>query len=185
MATAKKKKLKVEKSDPVLVQEPVIETVDQPVTKRKKLTLTKSKQSTLEPVLASNDVQASVAEPQVEPVAAPVVSAPTQPDKLDPVNTYSVEITSLATANIAGLTGVVVTVSWVVTGSDGVNTVTYPGSINVGGPDPNDFIQYPDLTPDEVLSWIPNQLYPGMIATIDQALAAMSNPPVPTTPPWA
>ena len=185
MATAKKKKLKVEKSDPVLVQEPTIETVDQPVTKRKKLTLTKSKKSTLEPVLASNDVQASVTEPQVEPVAAPVVSAPTQPDKLDPVNTYSVEITSLNTATVNGLDNVVVSVSWVVTGSDGVNTVTYPGFIMVGSPDPSDFIEYPSLTQDEVLKWIPNQLTPGVMWSIDQTLAAMSNPPVPTTPPWA
>ena len=101
------------------------------------------------------------------------------------MNTYNVTITSLETVTVDGLENVVVIVNWVMSGTDGISTVSYPGTNMVGGPNPNNFIEYPNLTMEEVMSWIPNPLSPAAMANIDQALALESNPPVPTTPPWS
>jgi len=172
----KRKKLKIDKIKKEEII-PVTEAAEaQSVTNRKKLTTLTL--SSTEPVIAT-------VEPVITLTAAdPVVSTPTQPDQTDPPITYSVDITSLDTATINGLDNAVVTVSWVVSGTDGTNTVSYPGSIMVGSPKSADFIAYANLTKADVLEWIPNPLSPGMVGTIDNSLALMRNPSVSNTPPW-
>ena len=104
-------------------------------------------------------------------------------------NIYSVAVTAMDTATIDGLQNVVVVVYWQITGTDGVNFAVFNGSNVVGGPNPSDFIDYIDLTPDVVLSWCPNPLESfyknSYTSVIDQQLTLKANSPVPTPLPWS
>jgi hypothetical protein len=101
--------------------------------------------------------------------------------------TYTTTVSSMTVAPFQGsLTDVVTSVTWVVTGTDGKYTARKVGTTAVGGPDPTKFTAYPDLTPTQVLGWIPNPSTPKVQATIAAQIAQMegASASVIKMPPW-
>lgn len=88
-----------------------------------------------------------------------------------------------------GLTNVVKTVHWRYVGTDGTNTSDVYGSVSLGSPDPNTYIQYSNLTINTVIGWVTSSIgntqiesYQNVIST---AIANKVNPPiVSNNPPW-
>jgi hypothetical protein len=87
-----------------------------------------------------------------------------------------------------GLNNIVKVVHWRYIGNDGNNhTSSVYGSVSVGDPDPNNFIQFANLTLDTVVSWITPKLDLNMLANnINIAIENEINPPVVNqSPPWS
>lgn len=61
---------------------------------------------------------------------------------------------SLITKNIDNNLDTVIQVPYIITGSDGVNTVEYAGIVQLGVPDSQNFIPFNQLTEDQIITWI-------------------------------
>lgn len=93
-----------------------------------------------------------------------------------------------------GLTDVVKVGHWTVSATevDGANTYTASsyGSVGFGEPDPDAFVDYPDITEEEAITWVKETLGAEQVAAIESNLtdqiANQKNPPVVTLPlPWS
>lgn len=72
---------------------------------------------------------------------------------------YSWEISSLEIApSENGLSNVIKQVNWTYKATDGTNTVSTSGALNLDNPDQSNFIPYQSVTFDTVKSWLNNQV---------------------------
>lgn len=88
-----------------------------------------------------------------------------------------------------GLTDVVQTIHWRLTGVDGQYSAGVYGTVTVGPPNPQSFIPYAQLTEAEVQQWTVDTLGQEqvdlMMANIQTQIDNQINPPiVPMNPPW-
>ena len=101
---------------------------------------------------------------------------------------YSWQINQLDTApQLDGLPDVVVTVHWTRFATDGKYSVNNIGTMGCQTPSETDFTAYPDLTFDQVCSWLDAGLN---VEEIDASLAVqienLINPPIIVLPlPWS
>ena len=107
--------------------------------------------------------------------------------------TYSWEFNPLECVPSAnGITNVVKTVHWRYHGTDGtVNTSVY-GSVGLESPDPDDYIQYANLTMNTVTEWVvsalaqSNTTVESLQNSINTQITDIINPPIVSNiPPWA
>jgi hypothetical protein len=92
-----------------------------------------------------------------------------------------------------GLTDVVKTGHWTASATevDGDDTYTGSayGSVGFGEPDPDSFVDYPNITEAEAITWVQETLGAEQVANIEAGLLAQienqKNPPIVTLPlPW-
>jgi len=85
-----------------------------------------------------------------------------------------------------GLTDVVVVVHWVRTAQDGEINVSSYGTMGCQTPSETDFTAYPDLTYEQVCSWLDAGLdVPAIDLGLDQQIENIINPPIIVLPlPW-
>jgi hypothetical protein len=85
-----------------------------------------------------------------------------------------------------GLTDVVVVVHWVRTAQDGEINVSSYGTMGCTTPSSTDFTAYPDLTYEQVCSWLDAGLDVTAIDLgLDQQIENIINPPIIVLPlPW-
>ena len=85
-----------------------------------------------------------------------------------------------------GLTDVVVTVHWTRQAQDGEIIVTSYGTMPCQTPSATDFTAYPDLTYDQVCSWLDAGLdVPSIDLGLQQQIDNIINPPIIVLPlPW-
>ena len=70
---------------------------------------------------------------------------------------YSWEISSVEIApSENGLTDVIKQINWTYKATDGINTVSTSGALNLQEPDHNNFIPYQSITFNTVKSWLDN-----------------------------
>jgi hypothetical protein len=106
-------------------------------------------------------------------------------------NTYTWTITQLycASGQILGLDQVVQRVQWLLTATDGVNTAAVSGEVDLGPPDPADYVAFNSLTQDTVTAWVQAQLtsVSDLQYQLDSQLSALARPPTVshTVMPWA
>lgn len=85
--------------------------------------------------------------------------------------------------------GVVYTVHWNCTASDGTNTAGSYGSVGLEPPSPGSLIPYEDLTEETVIGWTHDKLGAEAVASIESTLAAqlaeIENPTTASGVPWA
>jgi hypothetical protein len=93
-----------------------------------------------------------------------------------------------------GLTDVVKVGHWTASATevDGANTYTAScyGSVGFGTPDPHAFVDYPNITEEEAITWVQETLGAEQVANIEASLldqiANQKNPPIVTLPlPWS
>lgn len=85
-----------------------------------------------------------------------------------------------------GLTDVVVTIWWTRQAQDGEIIVTSYGTMSCQTPSATDFTAYPDLTYDQVCSWLDAGLdVPAIDLGLQQQIDNIINPPIIVLPlPW-
>jgi hypothetical protein len=101
--------------------------------------------------------------------------------------TYQWVINQMDTKPTAdGLTDVVVTVHWTRTAQDGEINVSSYGTMGCQTPSETDFTAYPDLTYEQVCSWLDAGLdVPAIDLGLDQQIENIINPPIIVLPlPW-
>lgn len=104
--------------------------------------------------------------------------------------TYKWTITMLECVPSAnGLENIVQTIRWKLSGDDEVNYAEISGITTIMPPDPTDFVQYTNLTEEQVVTWLIATIGEDGVAsatsTVDSILESLSNPPVITpTLPW-
>jgi hypothetical protein len=104
--------------------------------------------------------------------------------------TYTWTVTMLeCVPNANGLENIVQTIRWKLIGDDGVNSVEIYNAIGITPPDPNQFVQYSNLTEEQVITWLTDTLGEHGVAeakaAVDIRLDILANPPVITPElPW-
>ena len=101
--------------------------------------------------------------------------------------TYKWVINELSTApSEDGLTDVVVTVHWTRVATEGEIVVSSYGTMNCTTPSSTDFTAYPDLTQEQVESWLDAGLdVPTIDLGLDKQIENIINPPIIVLPlPW-
>jgi len=108
--------------------------------------------------------------------------------------TYNWVVDSMDTApSEDGLTDVVKTVHWRANAEDAVGEDTYTatvyGSVGVGDPTPDNFVDYADLTEADVLAWVwdsSEDFKTDQEANLANQIEDQKNPKIETLPnPWA
>jgi hypothetical protein len=89
-----------------------------------------------------------------------------------------------------GLTDVVFTVHWTLTGTDGTYTGGAYGSVGVTLDEDGGYTPYDELTLEQVVGWVQESLGEEQVASLEAGVAgqieSQINPPVVTPPlPWA
>jgi len=101
---------------------------------------------------------------------------------------YNWIISAMDTAPQDGeLLDVVKTIHWRYAGTDGDITADTYGAMGCATPSETDFTAYPDLTEDQVISWLEAGLdVEALQANVTAKIADIKNPPIVNLPlPWA
>lgn len=100
---------------------------------------------------------------------------------------YKWVIAQLDTApSVDNLTDVVKTVHWIYQATDADYSASVYGTMACATPSDTDFTAYPDLTEDQVISWLEAGLdVDALKASLDQQIEDQKNPPIVNLPlPW-
>ena len=85
-----------------------------------------------------------------------------------------------------GLTNVVTAINWVCTGTNGLVTSSSSGTVQLGTPNPAEFVPYADITQEMAYQWVSQSIsMPGVEAAIAAQINQISTPQVqPQNPPF-
>jgi len=71
-----------------------------------------------------------------------------------------------------GLTNVVTAINWVCTGTNGLVTSSSSGTVQLGTPNPAEFVPYADITQEMAFQWVSQSI---SITGVEAAIAAQIN----------
>jgi hypothetical protein len=71
-----------------------------------------------------------------------------------------------------GLTNVVTAINWVCTGTNGLVTSSSSGTVQLGTPNPAEFVPYADITQEMAFQWVSQSI---SITGVETAIAAQIN----------
>ena len=85
-----------------------------------------------------------------------------------------------------GLTNVVTAINWVCTGTNGLVTSSSSGTVQLGTPNPAEFVPYADITQEMAFQWVSQSIsVTGVEAAIAAQINQISTPQVqPQNPPF-
>jgi len=85
-----------------------------------------------------------------------------------------------------GLTNVVTAINWVCTGTNGLVTSSSSGTVQLGTPNPAEFVPYADITQEMAFQWVSQSIsITGVEAAIAAQINQISTPQVqPQNPPF-
>ena len=88
--------------------------------------------------------------------------------------------------SIDGLTNVVTAINWVCTGTNGLVASSSSGTVNLGLPNPAEFVQYADITQEMAYQWVSQFIsMSGVETEIANQINQISTPQVqPQNPPF-
>ena len=83
-----------------------------------------------------------------------------------------------------GLTNVVTAINWVCTGTNGLVTSSSSGTVQLGTPNPAEFVPYADITQQMAYMWVSQCIsMPGVEAQVGAQISALSQPVTQTQAP--
>jgi len=83
-----------------------------------------------------------------------------------------------------GLTNVVTAINWVCTGTDGTYTSSMSGTVQLGSPNPAEFVPYADITQAMAYAWVAQSIsIIGVESGISQQISVLSQPVIQTQSP--
>ena len=88
--------------------------------------------------------------------------------------------------SVDGLTNVVTAINWVCTGTNGLVTSSSSGTVQLGTPNPAEFVPYADITQEMAFQWVSHSIsVTGVEAAIAAQINQISTPQVqPQNPPF-
>ena len=88
--------------------------------------------------------------------------------------------------SVDGLTNVVTAINWVCTGTNGLVTSSSSGTVQLGTPNPAEFVPYADITQEMAFQWVSQSIsVTGVEAAIAAQINQISTPQVqPQNPPF-
>jgi hypothetical protein len=88
--------------------------------------------------------------------------------------------------SVDGLTNVVTAINWVCTGTNGLVTSSSSGTVQLGTPNPAEFVPYADITQEMAFQWVSQSIsITGVEAAIAAQISQISTPQVqPQKPPF-
>ena len=88
--------------------------------------------------------------------------------------------------SVDGLTNVVTAINWVCTGTNGLVTSSSSGTVQLGTPNPAEFVPYADITQEMAFQWVSQSIsVTGVEASIAAQINQISTPQVqPQNPPF-
>jgi hypothetical protein len=88
--------------------------------------------------------------------------------------------------SVDGLTNVVTAINWVCTGTNGLVTSSSSGTVQLGTPNPAEFVPYADITQKMAFQWVSQSIsVTGVEAAIAAQINQISTPQVqPQNPPF-
>ena len=88
--------------------------------------------------------------------------------------------------SVDGLTNVVTAINWVCTGTNGLVTSSSSGTVQLGTPNPAEFVPYADITQEMAFQWVSQSIsVTGVEAAIATQINQISTPQVqPQNPPF-
>ena len=88
--------------------------------------------------------------------------------------------------SVDGLTNVVTAINWVCTGTNGLVTSSSSGTVQLGTPNPAEFVPYADITQEMAFQWVSQSIsVTGVEAAIAAQIHQISTPQVqPQNPPF-
>ena len=88
--------------------------------------------------------------------------------------------------SVDGLTNVVTAINWVCTGTNGLVTSSSSGTVQLGTPNPAEFVPYADITQEMAFQWVLQSIsVTGVEAAIAAQINQISTPQVqPQNPPF-
>ena len=88
--------------------------------------------------------------------------------------------------SVDGLTDVVTAINWVCTGTNGLVTSSSSGTVQLGSPNPAEFVPYADITQAMAYQWVSQSIsMPGVEVGIANQINQISTPQVqPQNPPF-
>lgn len=72
--------------------------------------------------------------------------------------TFTTDISNAKSANINGMNNIIKEVRFSLTGTDGVNTVTNFFAVTLDNPTTENFIEFENLTRDQILQWVTDKV---------------------------
>jgi len=83
-----------------------------------------------------------------------------------------------------GLTNVVTAINWICTGTDGTVSSSSSGTVNLGTPNPAEFVPYANITQSLAYQWVAGCIsMPAVESGIAQQIIVLSKPVVQTQAP--
>lgn len=103
---------------------------------------------------------------------------------------FNIKIDAIRVTNIGDLTNVIKKVEWTMNGTEEGQTFSLPQVTDLGDPDPENFVQFAELTEENVVAWIESTetRLPSIKAHIQMVLdkevqkAALETKPLPWAP---
>lgn len=72
--------------------------------------------------------------------------------------TFTMDISNAKSTNMNGMNNIIKQLRFSLTGTDGVNTVTNFFAVTLDNPAPENFIEFENLTRDQILQWVTDKV---------------------------
>ena len=86
--------------------------------------------------------------------------------------TFTMDISEAKVTNMYGMNNILKQVKFSLTGTDGVNTVTNFFPVKLNYPEAKDFIEYEDLTRDQIFQWVINSIEENLINNLKTGITS-------------
>ena len=86
--------------------------------------------------------------------------------------TFTMDISNAKVTNMYGMNNIIKEVKFSLTGTDGVNTVTNFFPVNLDYPEAENFIEFENLTRDQISQWVSNKVGEDQINKLKQGITS-------------
>jgi len=86
--------------------------------------------------------------------------------------TFTMDISNAKVTNMYGMNNIIKEVKFSLTGTDGVNTVTNFLPVKLDYPEAKDFIEYEELTRNQIFQWVINNVEENLISNLKTGITS-------------
>ena len=86
--------------------------------------------------------------------------------------TFTMDISNAKSTNMYGMNNIIKEVKFILTGTDGVNTMKNFFAVTLDYPETENFIEFENLTRDQIFQWVSNKVGEGQINKLKQGITS-------------
>jgi hypothetical protein len=87
--------------------------------------------------------------------------------------TFTIDISNAKSTNMYGMNNIIKEVKFILTGTDGVNTMKNFFAVTLDYPETENFIEFEKLTKDQILQWVLNKVGEDHINDLKQGITSV------------